>query len=155
LYAYIYPIVLKPVQVKMSSDDHTGESPPKFGHMPRLRGFLPLSGDTNPMATHNQGVLGALIRTQSSASLHGRRSSLAWNKGTPEDEDIGPPRLSQDTDIEDFRHGDDRRLNAVLYGPQMRSQRLIGNSNPRYRWERYWKTEEELKTLRKPMFALL
>lgn len=138
----------------MYSDEHTGESPPKFGHMPRLRGFLPLSGDTNPMATHGQGVLGALIRTQSSASLQGRRSSLAWNKGTPEDEDIGPPRLSHEGDVEDFRHGDDRRLSAVLYGPQMRSQRLIGNSNPRYRWERYWKTEEELKTMRKPMFAL-
>lgn len=42
---------------------------------------------------------------------------------------------------------DERRMNmaaSVLMAPQVRSQRLIGNSNPRYKWERYWKTEEEL-----------
>ena len=138
----------------MSSDDHAGESPPRFGRIPRLRGFLPLSGDVNPMTTHGQGVLGALIRTQSSTSLQGRGTSVVWNRATPDDEEPGPRRLSQDGDVEDFRRSDERRLSAVHYGPQMRSQRLIGNSNPRYRWERYWKTEEELKTFRKPMFAL-
>lgn len=108
------------------------------------------------MATHGQGVLGALIRTRSSSSLH-RRPSGVWGKVTPDDEeaDTGRGRLSQDGDVEDFRRGDDRRLSAVLYGPQMRSQRLIGNSNPRYRWERYWKTQEELKPLRKPMCVSL
>ncbi|KAF2158191.1 hypothetical protein K461DRAFT_219628 [Myriangium duriaei CBS 260.36] len=35
--------------------------------------------------------------------------------------------------------------------PQMRSQRLIGNANPRYRWEQYWKSEEELKKMKKPI----
>ncbi|KAF2429092.1 hypothetical protein EJ08DRAFT_650686 [Tothia fuscella] len=35
--------------------------------------------------------------------------------------------------------------------PEMRSQRLIGNSNPRYKWERYFKTEAELKTMKKPI----
>jgi cation diffusion facilitator family transporter len=34
---------------------------------------------------------------------------------------------------------------AALHTPEMRSQRLIGNSNPRYRWDHYFKTEEELK----------
>lgn len=33
----------------------------------------------------------------------------------------------------------------------MRSQRLIGNSNPRYQWEQYFKTDEELKKMRKPL----
>jgi cation diffusion facilitator family transporter len=33
----------------------------------------------------------------------------------------------------------------------MRSQRLIGNSNPRYRWEQYWKTEDQLKKMKKPI----
>jgi cation diffusion facilitator family transporter len=37
----------------------------------------------------------------------------------------------------------------VLNTPQMRSQRLIGNSNPRYKWEKYYKSEEELKGLKK------
>jgi divalent metal cation (Fe/Co/Zn/Cd) transporter len=50
-------------------------------------------------------------------------------------------------------HGERRLSNAasVLNTPQMRSQRLIGNSNPRYRWERYFKTEEELKQMKKPI----
>jgi hypothetical protein len=39
----------------------------------------------------------------------------------------------------------------ILNTPQIRSQRLIGNSNPRYRWEQYWKTEEQLKKMKKPM----
>ena len=39
----------------------------------------------------------------------------------------------------------------VLNTPQMRSQRLIGNSNPRYKWEKYYKTEEELKGMKKPI----
>lgn len=45
---------------------------------------------------------------------------------------------------------DDRRMSmgaSVLMTPQMRSQRLIGNSNPRYRWEQYWKTDDELKKM--------
>jgi hypothetical protein len=46
---------------------------------------------------------------------------------------------------------DGRRLSDVLNGPQMRSMRLIGNSNPRYHWRQYWKTEEELRKMKKPM----
>jgi hypothetical protein len=41
---------------------------------------------------------------------------------------------------------------ASLVTPQMRSQRLIReNPNPRYKWEKYWKTEEELKKMKKPI----
>lgn len=39
----------------------------------------------------------------------------------------------------------------ALVTPQMRSMRLIGNSNPRYRWDRYIKTDEELKEYKKPV----
>lgn len=49
---------------------------------------------------------------------------------------------------------DERRLSmgaSILMTPQMRSMRLIGNSNPRYRWEQYWKSDEELKKLSKPL----
>jgi hypothetical protein len=45
------------------------------------------------------------------------------------------------------------RRASVLNDPRMRSQRLIGNSNPRYRWHQYWKTEEELKQMKKPMYV--
>lgn len=40
---------------------------------------------------------------------------------------------------------------SVLMGAEMRSQRLIGSTNPRYRWEQYWKPEAELKKMRKPV----
>jgi hypothetical protein len=38
---------------------------------------------------------------------------------------------------------------SILNTPQMRSQRLIGNSNPRYKWEKYFKSDEELKGLKR------
>lgn len=49
---------------------------------------------------------------------------------------------------------EERRLShaaEVLMTPQMRSMRLIGNSNPRYRWQRYYKTPEQLKGYSKPL----
>ncbi|KAH8889501.1 hypothetical protein GQ53DRAFT_217392 [Thozetella sp. PMI_491] len=46
--------------------------------------------------------------------------------------------------------GEARRV-EVLNGPHMRSMRLIGNSNPRYRWERYWKTQEQLAQMKTPI----
>lgn len=64
-------------------------------------------------------------------------------------------RRSWDDGFEERRiPGEERRLSnaaAVLMTPQMRSQRLIGNSNPRYKWERYFKTEDELKKYKKPL----
>ncbi|SMR56636.1 unnamed protein product [Zymoseptoria tritici ST99CH_1E4] len=51
--------------------------------------------------------------------------------------------------------GDDastRRLSyaaSVLNTPQVRSQRLIGYTNPRYRWEQYWKTDDDLGKIKK------
>ena len=147
----------------MTSDDFSS-SPPQFGRIARLRGFLPLSSeDASPMATHGHGTLTSLIKSRSTASLHNmtRRPSSLRGRDTPEpDEESALSRsiswrMSKDTDIDDFRRAEERRLSAVLLGPQMRSQRLIGNSNPRYRWERYWKTEEELKAMKKPMWVLL
>jgi hypothetical protein len=142
----------------MSADESAGNSSPRPVKIPQLRGFLPLSCDVNPMATHGQGTLTALIRTRSTTSLQ-RRPSVVRNRATPDEEEAGSAarsrRLSYDGDIEDFRRSDERRLSAVLNGPPMRSQRLIGNSNPRYRWERYWKPEEELKRMPKPMCVCL
>ena len=39
----------------------------------------------------------------------------------------------------------------ILNTPQMRSMRLIGQNNPRYRWEQYYKSPEELKKYKKPV----
>jgi hypothetical protein len=143
-----------------SSDDFSG-SPPQYGRIARLRGFLPLSEDASPMATHGHGTLTSLIKSRSTTSEHNlaRRPSSLRGRETPElDEEASPlsrslsRRMStRDVDLDEHRRSEERRLSAVLLGPQMRSQRLIGNSNPRYRWERYWKTEEELKKMKKPM----
>jgi len=128
---------------------------------PRIPKFLPLSADDfSPLATKGHGVLSSLIRSQSNASLHTtnhRRPSSFRGRDTPDDEECGSllaqHRDSRDEEREDFNRGEERRLSAVLNGPFARSQRLIGNSNPRYQWERYWKTEEEMKTMKKPMQA--
>lgn len=40
-------------------------------------------------------------------------------------------------------------MSAILNTPQVRSMRLIGNSNPRYRWEKYWKTPADLAGMKK------
>lgn len=63
--------------------------------------------------------------------------------------------VSSDDDLDELRNSlmahdiaSERRASVGAYAlqtPEMRSQRLIGNSNPRYKWERYFKTEEELK----------
>ena len=52
-------------------------------------------------------------------------------KRSEEDGEMDPERDG------DGRRGLERRLSAgaqVLMTPQMRSMRLIGNSNPRYQW---------------------
>ena len=142
----------------MSFEDYSG-SPPKHGRIARLRGYLPPNDDASPMATHGQGTLSSLLKSRSSQSLQtlARRPSSFRGRETPEiDEEAGLGKVRRSSGGEDngdfdFRRSDDRRLSAVLFGPQMRSQRLIGNSNPRYRWEQYWKTEEELKPMKRSL----
>lgn len=59
---------------------------------------------------------------------------------------------SRDRDHMDFQ--EERRMThaeAVLMTPQMRSMRLIGNSNPRYRWQQYYQTPEQLEKYSKPL----
>lgn len=105
------------------------------------------------MATHGFGTLGTLIRNRSHNSLQNmRRPSSFRGRETNDDEEIAwGHRISNEESEDPRRNLDERRQSAVLLGPQMRSQRLIGNSNPRYKWEKYWKTEEELKPMKKPM----
>ncbi|KAL2072489.1 hypothetical protein VTL71DRAFT_11832 [Oculimacula yallundae] len=136
--------------------DEYPSSPPKYGRIARPRGFLSLSSEeaSNPMVTHGHGTLVSLIKSRSSQSLHTmprRGSSVAWNRDPVDDEEAGERRSREFDEGEDYKSLDERRLSQILNGPQMRSQRLIGNSNPRYKWEKYWKTEEQLKTMKKPL----
>jgi len=139
------------------SDGGYGESPPRqrLYRISTLKDFLPLSDDSVfPNRGHR---LPALIQSRSSANISSRwqrarrRSSVGENAPWRAHEGGGEGGNLDDTgDYWDDYH--DRRMsNAanVLMTPQMRSQRLIGNSNPRYKWEKYWKTEEQLKQMPK------
>ena len=84
------------------------------------------------------GALASLIRNRPAAAL-----GNPFGAGRDDDDVAG-----DGTDEETPRR-DERRLSALLNSAHMRSMRLIGNSNPRYRWERYWKTEEELAAMSK------
>ncbi|KAI3319993.1 hypothetical protein HD806DRAFT_525003 [Xylariaceae sp. AK1471] len=102
------------------------------------------------------GALSQLLRNRSYPSL--QNYSGSWRGATTEDEEAalvharsshgfadaveGEPRRS---------HADERRLSQILNSDPVRSMRLIGNSNLRYNWARYWKTEEQLKALKKPL----
>ncbi|EKD15600.1 cation diffusion facilitator 10 [Drepanopeziza brunnea f. sp. 'multigermtubi' MB_m1] len=125
------------------------------GKIHRPRGFLPVGNEdgASPMATHGQGTLASLIKSRSNQSLPAMlRKPASLRARDPADEEEAGETLSRELDdSDDFMSTDERRLSLILNGPQMRSQRLIGNSNPRYRWERYWRTEEELKGMSKPI----
>src|SRR3954466_8927665 len=117
----------------MANENYSSSSsPPKMGRMGRggLSGWLPLSTEsTSPMATHGQGALTRLIKNQSNASLATLRRPSASIRGREHLDDEEQVSLADDRD--DNARSEERRLSAVLNGPQMRSQRLIGNSNPR------------------------
>lgn len=127
------------------------------GRNAQPRSFLPLSEDVNPMVTHGSGTLKNLIRSTSFSqpAQTARRSSSAFARDLAEDEEatIGSPAQARELYGDNYRKPEERRASLLLNGPQMRSMRLIGNSNPRYRWQQYWKTEEELKTMKKPMYV--
>ncbi|KAL9476811.1 hypothetical protein ACSS6W_006652 [Trichoderma asperelloides] len=109
---------------------------------------------SSPLHTRTS-TLTTLIRTRSQQSLSSPRQSPPVPRHLVEDEETGPIRNSRlcnedEATIERLLR-DERRLSQILHGPQARSLRLIGRSNPRYRWERYWKTQEQLNAMKKPI----
>lgn len=106
---------------------------PTYSRSPFRRGSFLLLQDEPPLAPRGHGALTSLIRERSAAPT----------KAGLRDEEEGGGEGS----VDDARS--ERRINAILNAPGMRAMRLIGNSNPRYRWERYWKTQDELKGMRK------
>ena len=92
--------------------------------------FLPAGTEPSALSTRGQNLPNLLSRRPSTLRSSERRLSA-----------------DSDDDVESFRHGlmmaferdreSERRASvgaAVLNTPQMRSMRLIGNNNPRYRW---------------------
>ena len=107
------------------------------------------------MATHGSGTLTNLIRSRSTVSLHTmtrRPRSVAGHETADDEEGARDTPRHRSFDVDDAWQAAPRRA-SLLNDPRMRSQRLIGNSNPRYRWHQYWKTEEELKQMKKPMYV--
>ncbi|KAI1161403.1 hypothetical protein F5B18DRAFT_450186 [Nemania serpens] len=101
-----------------------------------------------------QGALTQLLTRSHSFYNYGG----SWRGAAPDDEEA---RLVPSSSSHGFAHAIDdehrrsqaneRRLSEILNSDPVRSMRLIGNPNPRYRWERYWKTEEQLRGLKKPL----
>ena len=137
-----------------------------------LQNFLPLS-DT--FSTRGQ-KLPSLIQSNSSANIKDLRVQIAAQRRSAAPDPEGDQESDDERAAE--RDADDRSVNhleprhpksrsgkearrmsmmsgsdggEVLMTPQMRSMRLIGNSNPRYRWEQYYKSPEKLKSMKKPI----
>ena len=128
-------------------------SPPRFPTNYFRKGHFLLEQEETP-----PGALGQLLRrNRSYGSIHGKHGS-SWRNAIPaalDDEETGLLHSLAGTEHDDLRsprsHSEDRRMSQVLNSTQMRSMRLIGNSNPKYKWARYWKPEEQIRTLSKPL----
>lgn len=132
--------------------------------------FIPLNEEQTALSTRGQR-LPLMFQSRSSTSLFsGRRAEpppapkrrASFHSASSADDDTerglddelpsmgeGSPlrrRTTHDTDPRRMSLGPE-----ILNTPQMRSMRLIGNSNPRYRWRQYFKTEEQLKEMKKPL----
>jgi cation diffusion facilitator family transporter len=145
-------------------------TPPRRPHyqLGHLSSFIPLNEEPSTMSTRGQR-LPQLIQSRSTTSLFtlphrltpgtGRRGS--FHSHEDDDEERGPhdelDPLSRSTTRRRTLVNNDldpRRMSLgpeILMTPQMRSMRLIGQSNPRYHWHKYFKTEEELKQMKKPL----
>lgn len=150
-----------PQTAKMAEDG----SSPRLYRVGTLTHFLPLAD--NSITTRGQSLPG-LVASRSGTNIAALRSKSFRRRSSAGAEDLSHRAHESDGDYDtderrrrrfsaDLWDGDeaeDRRRSAaatILMTPQMRSQRLIGNSNPRYRWEQYWKTDQQLKKMRKPI----
>ena len=124
-----------------------------------LTSFIPLQEETSPL----------IRRTALPANLFLGRSSRVYSLSDDDMPDLAltmsheyvgrRPTLKHAATVFDGRSdhydlNEERRIShaaEVLMTPQMRSMRLIGNSNPRYRWAQYYKTPEQLKEYSKPL----
>lgn len=100
------------------------------------------------MSTRGQRLPDILQQRSSlTFGLRERRSSFAKS----DDEARGPRDEVYRLWVGDVDTRRTSSVHEILMTPQMRSMRLIGNSNPRYKWQQYYKTKEELKSLKKPI----
>ncbi|KAG5985716.1 hypothetical protein E4U54_005864 [Claviceps lovelessii] len=128
-------------------------SSPSHRQSPARRAPSLLSVDENhyhyPLPTRT-GTIASLIRSRSNQSLTGSWPPHPHRHASDEEEAGLWMRHDEDEAIERLLKDEDR-LTQILQGPLARSMNLIGKSNPRYRWERYWRSEDELRTMKKPL----
>jgi len=102
---------------------------------------------SSPTTPRSSVPKGAFLLLQDEPPLapkgHGALAQLIRHRGR-EEEEAAAEGIEDET-----QRRDERRLSAILNSDNMRSMRLIGNTNPRYRWEQYWKTQEELAAMPK------
>jgi hypothetical protein len=160
-----------------TDDTITPRKPGNF-RIAQLRDFLPLSHDLPTTHSPRHPPPPGLPSVRSNTSLVGL-SRTRWNRSNSiglASNDRGERPRSQDSDehpeLELWRShvplsqqvsnnsvwpvydDHERRMShaaSVLNTPEMRSQRLIGSTNPRYRWEQYWTLEEDLKKMKRPI----
>ena len=134
---------------------------PKSYRIGSLRGFLPLSDTSNAFSTRGQ-KLPSLLQSRSAANFKDPWAQTAQRRpATPDTNEDDESDVEADADgpspAKSRLPKMDRRMSAasdggeLLMNPQMRSMRLIGNNNPRYRWEQYYKGDDELKKMKKPV----
>lgn len=138
---------------------------PKSYRIGSLRGFLPLSDTSNAFSTRGQ-KLPSLLQSRSTTNVRDLWAQTQQRRSaTPETNEDDESDVERDADggydgpspAKSRQSKMDRRMSGVSDGgevlmtPQMRSMRLIGSNNPRYQWEQYYKSDEELKTMKKPI----
>ncbi|KAK7421062.1 hypothetical protein QQX98_002420 [Neonectria punicea] len=134
-------------------------APSTPGRSVRRPSLLSQDESHNPLGTRS-GALQSLIRSRSAQSIpsiansyHSLAKSPFW--AGPDDEETASPRGAAgrpvDNDEIALLLADERRLTQLLNGPQHRSLKLIGRSNPRYFWEQYWTREDQLDAMTKPL----
>lgn len=130
-------------------------APPTPGRSIRRPSLL-AQDEHNPLGTRS-GALQSLIRSRSAQSIpsitgsHNSHSKTPFWTGPDDEESLRGVRSSLDNDELGRLLADERRLTALLNGPQHRSLKLIGRSNPRYRWEQYWTRQDQLDVMSKPL----
>lgn len=124
-------------------------------HPDRKPSFIPAREDS-VISTRGQN-LPALLQSIGTPPVR-RGSSFRFDLGEDVEGSKKPEERSRRSSFDGKPIDEDRpayerraseRAAKTLMTPQMRSQRLIGNSNPRYKWEQYYKTDEELKKMKK------
>lgn len=110
-----------------------------------------------PYTPHGTGALATLIRNRSETNTreahrgHGHLHHGGEDVEDGDDADESTRLLRHHSDSPRRPTAEERRLSQIIFSPQMRSMRLIGNSNPRYQWDRYWRTQDQLKSMTKPL----